>query len=473
MRSQLLRRLRQPSEPSLSARFIWALLAAVALAALAIAARDFYVFQRDFLIKYPLLISARAVMSSLDAIDNEQEARQLVQSIERITNRLTLELAQSDPLVGTALVQLRDARGQLVYAGGGVDAAALQGVPEQQRVISYGSNTYLSAQTSNARWTLLLAEPTKNDWSVLIRILQTLWPDLLVGFAAVLLPVWLTVRYGLRPLRQLSDHLRMRRADDLSMIDLRSHYTELDQVTASLNGMLERLREHVRREREFVQDAAHELRTPLAVIAAQAHVLTRVTDEVEREEAAKDLLRAIERSSQLAQQLLTLAALDEAPRGTCQTLDVAELVRHTLAAMYSAAAARQLDLSLDAPDRLIGDIDVSVFQSILNNLLENALRYGHWGGKLAVSLSVVKTFGAAAKATATLQLTVADNGPGIAMADRERIFERFVRGANRQTHGSGLGLAIVQQGARTMGGSVSLTDGLDGRGVAFVVRLPC
>jgi signal transduction histidine kinase len=219
----------------------------------------------------------------------------------------------------------------------------------------------------------------------------------------------------------------------------------------------------VQRERAFVQDAAHELRTPMAVISAQAHVLTRATTAAERQQAETALDSAIARASHLSQQLLALAALDDARAPAPQALDLTTLTEQALAEAATTAQARHIDLSLDAPEHLPATLDVGAYQSVLRNLLDNALRYVPEGGTIEVSLQ---------PRPSGWRLCVADNGPGIPPEDHARLFERFVRGRAPTAPGTGLGLAIVKQAVQRLGGEVRVLTGLQGRGVAFEVQVP-
>ena len=126
------------------------------------------------------------------------------------------------------------------------------------------------------------------------------------------------------------------------------------------------------------------------------------------------------------------------------------------------AMARQIDLSLDAPDGLTRQMDLTAFQSIAQNLLDNALRYVQVGGTEVVSLSGDQD---------RLCLAVQDNGPGIAASNLPHVFDRFYRGDTAGTEGSGLGLAIVRQASLRLGGSVTTGPGLEGMGIGFFVRM--
>ena len=279
----------------------------------------------------------------------------------------------------------------------------------------------------------------------------------------MLLPVWLSVRNGLRPLQQLASLIARRDKDDLQPVGFHARHRELKPLEQSLDHFLAQLRQKVERERAFVQDAAHEIRTPLAVITAQAHVMARSPREEERTQAQAHLEQAIGRTSHLAQQLLDLAALDDAQRPAPRNVDVAQWLRAALAQAAGDAMARQIELSLDAPESLTARLDVPALESIAHNLIDNAVRYTPDGGNVAVALR---------REGAALQLSVQDDGPGIPAADRDRVFERFYRGAGHAATGSGLGLSIVRQAVLRLGGQVRLGAGLGGQGVGFFVSIP-
>ena len=134
-----------------------------------------------------------------------------------------------------------------------------------------------------------------------------------------------------------------------------------------------------------------------------------------------------------------------------------------LALLAPRALAQGLDLGLDAPDALVHPVEPAALRSILHNLVGNAIAYVPRGGSVTVSL---------ARVDGALRLRVTDDGPGIDVALREAVFDRFVRGAGHDVAGSGLGLAIVRQAARRAGGDVVLRDGPGGRGCEFDIRLP-
>jgi signal transduction histidine kinase len=357
--------------------------------------------------------------------------------------------------------QLRDATGKLVLSNL-PDGQVLDGKPTGMAEPHAVKRHFLVARRDNARWSVQIALPMHTLSGVLHDEWLSLALDILIAFPLVFIPVWIAVARGLRPLKQLSDRIAERGADELAPIGVDPKYAEMKPLVTALDALMLQLKEKVSREQAFVQDAAHELRTPLAVIAAQAHVLCMARSDEERQEAERQMDRAIGRAGHLVHQLLDLARLDAAPAQAAASVDVAQLARQELGERVQAARARGLDLSLEAPDSLPWVLEPQVFRSVMNNLVDNALRYVQEGGRIVVEL---------AARDGGLVLAVADNGPGIAEAEQGLVFERFYRGSANEVAGSGLGLAIARQGAGRMGGTVTLLPGLDGRGCRFVLAV--
>ena len=322
----------------------------------------------------------------------------------------------------------------------------------------------LRAYTAHGqRWivTLLDDNVRRTRWAARDVALELLG-YMALALPVLLVPVWLALRAALAPLQKLSDQVAARAPGDMSPITLPRGYRELLPLQTALNRLFERVAATFTREKAFVHDAAHELRTPLAVISAQAHVL-QISDGPARHEAARRLQGAVARASHLAHQLLRLAQADATVLAPRQTIDVMNLVRDTLAGMAELAAEHDAELSLSGPDSAELATDPRALRSMLCNLVDNALRYGGRG----VQVEVTVEFEAAA-----WRLHVDDNGPGIAEAQHAQAFERFWRGKAEDERGAGLGLAIVREAARSLGGDVSLQTGPQGRGCRFTVNLP-
>ena len=363
---------------------------------------------------------------------------------------------------GHLLMQLEDRQGRRLFMSPEGGAASLRGVYGQLSDQTLNRERYRVFRGDTPRWTVLIGQPRLDGGWLLARLGGNLAMSIVISFPFVLLPVWFAVARGLRPLRRLSDTIAARGPDDLSPLGCDAQYAELKPVATALDHLLDKLRSKVAREHAFVEDAAHELRTPMAVISAQVHVLEKAAGPEERRAAGQRLEQAIARASHLVQQLLDLARIDSAAISTAGAVDVAQMLRHEMAIAAPSAIARDIDLSLEAPDVLLHRLESHAFASIVQNLLGNALRYVRHGGQVAVEL---------AARHGVLVLTVADDGPGIAASEQALVFERFYRVAGNDASGSGLGLAIVVQAVKRLHGTVRLETGLGGCGCTFIVEL--
>ncbi|WP_298212552.1 ATP-binding protein [Acidovorax sp.] len=456
---------RRLAEPTLVRRSVASVTTAFVLVWAVLLGYDFFIYKQAITYDPGLLKYGDALLESLTPITDPAQAAAAVASTNHWTN---IRRRQIGLLPGTAMHELRDsASGQIVYAPPGLEALEIPPPPSQtgssiSEPVLQGK-PYRIYSGHNARWALRIVEKKRMDADYLSYRGRNLLPYLLLAAPFVLLPVWLSVRNGLRPLQQLASLIAKRDKDDLQPVGFHARHRELKPLEQSLDHLFAQLRQKVEHERAFVQDAAHEIRTPLAVITAQAHVMARSQIEEERTEAQAHLEQAIARTSHLAQQLLDLATLDDAQRPAPRDLDVAQWLRAALAQAVPQAMAQQIELSLDAPDTLPARLDLPALESIAHNLIDNAVRYTTAGGNVAVALRCEG---------AVLHLSVQDDGPGIPATEHHRLFERFYRGLGHTANGSGLGLAIVRQAVLRMGGQVWVGDGLGGRGVGFFVSIP-
>jgi signal transduction histidine kinase len=393
--------------------------------------------------------AAQARTIALAFVARMNESRRLAQVPGDLQMRL------SDPHTGTPVFSSGDLASDLWHAG-----------PTALHTQRIQSQTYHFYVGQTPRWRLQIASPEPSTTWLLWRLAKDLLPNLLIAFPLVLLPLWLAAKHGLEPLQTLGEQIASRQADNITASPLITAHAELQPLVNAINGLTERLAQKVQRERAFVHDAAHELRTPLAVVATQAHVLQKSQSPQERQQAGAQLQDAIARASHLVQQLLSLAQVDLERAAQVQTMDLAQLVRNHMAQLASLPANTHLELSLESPDQCLQTVDRIAFESVLHNLLGNAIAHGcaEGGGR-----RVVARLSADA---AQWSLGVSDNGPGIAAHDRSRVFERFFRGAGQDSNGAGLGLAIAAQGAKRLGGDISLSEGLDGRGCCFTLVVP-
>lgn len=444
--------------PTLVKRVMLAMLAAFVLVWLVLMARQFYHATDRQALDRELQELGDNLLASIAPVPGAGEARAVIASTATLINA-SYRKARAP---GAVLMELRDAQGERLFfspeggqarlhgAVGGISAGVVNG----QRVRIY--------QGRSERWTLLVALPELSPWWILASMSGDLTLDMLIALPLVLLPLWFAVTRGLRPLRQLSARIGARDANDLAPLGIDPRYAELRPLTTALDQLLAQLRHKLAREHGFVQDAAHELRTPLAVLAAQAHVLAMAGDTPGRDEAERHMMQAIGRASHLIRQLLDLAQIDRQDTLAPPALDLAQLLRQQLALLAPQAFARDIDLSLEAPDTLLHALDMHAFESIVGNLVSNALVYVPPQGQVRVVLLALP---------GGFSLSVADDGPGIAPAQRALVFERFYRGGGHDAPGAGLGLAIVRVAAARLHGVVSVGDGIDGKGCDFLVTI--
>ncbi len=359
-----------------------------------------------------------------------------------------------------------DSTGRLLHTAGGstpLGLPAVDGVSELD-LGKAGCWRVARATSEDKSIVVVVGESPQTRWA-------SIWPMLLmIGFSQVLifavciLAVWITARRGMRPLRELAGQMSRRKAGDLSPIKPTQTFAETAPIVDELNGLLDRETRRFENERGFLADAAHELRTPLASIGVQAHLMLASAEAAPRERAAQDLRAGVERVSHLLSQLLTIARVD-APGAQMpvEKLDIAELVRDRLAQMSPTARSRGITLDFQAPESVPFAVNRAGFISIVDNLVDNAIRYALSGGYVLVVLDVNAS---------GLTLAVRDDGPGIEPEERERVFERFYRTPGTAAAGSGLGLAIVRKIVQAHRASIAFAEGLNGRGIGVVITLP-
>ncbi|AJW98471.1 ATP-binding protein [Burkholderia gladioli] len=282
--------------------------------------------------------------------------------------------------------------------------------------------------------------------------LRTVWPlILLLPFLGA--AVWMIVGRGMRPLRRVTRAVESRRPEALDPLPDNRLPQEVQPLVHALNGLLARLAAALDTQKAFVADAAHELRTPLAAVQIQAQLVARAQDDETRREALADLQSGVTRATRLAEQLLALARSEPDGATVREPVALADVLAHCVSAQAVVAQKRNIDLGIEEAQPAIIDADIGALRVMLNNVLDNAVKYTPDGGRIDVSLSFDE---------GRALVRVADSGPGIPPEERERVFDRFYRDSSARMRtdvsGSGLGLAIVKRVAAQQRATVTLGE---------------
>jgi signal transduction histidine kinase len=283
----------------------------------------------------------------------------------------------------------------------------------------------------------------------------------LLAFTVVGAALWLVVRWSLLPVVTIQSAIRSRDAYDLTPLPDARLPGEVRPLVDSFNRLLGRLEHTLDTERRFLTEAAHELRTPLAVLLTHAQFAQRARTIEEARPALEQLVLGAERGSRLSQQLLDSARL-ERQVDQHEPVELAGIVDIMTRDFEGMAAQKRQSITLVAEPALIhGNVDE--LGILVRNLLDNAFRYAGQGSRIAVRC---------AREALVVRFEVLDEGPGVPEAERERIFDRFYRGAGNVERGSGVGLALVARIARSHHATVTTRDGLGGIGFGVAVSFP-
>jgi two-component system OmpR family sensor kinase len=362
------------------------------------------------------------------------------------------------------LVQVWSPAGALLYRSSPSLAAPFSAAPGYA-TLDGGGQAWRSYSRSTAGGVVQAAQSLAERRELALGLSLRLLAPLLLALPLLGLSTWWLVRRALRPVRRLGEALVARTDDALDPVPGAGLPQELQPLVGGFNRLLQRLGQAFAAQRALVADAAHELRTPLAVVQLQAQGLERSAGADEHAAALQALRGGVERAARMVQQLLTLARQEPGIGGAAPAkslLQLDALAREVLAELVPLAQDRNIELGLqaDAPVSLRGD--AAGLRALLGNLVENALHYTPEGGRVEVTV---------AAGPAQAYLSVRDTGPGIAPAQRALVLQRFYRAPGAPGSGSGLGLAIAAAVVQRHGGRLELGEA-PGGGLEVKVELP-
>jgi two-component system sensor histidine kinase TctE len=313
---------------------------------------------------------------------------------------------------------------------------------------------------------LHVSETTQQRQALIRGILANIViPQLLLTLIALAV-VWYGLKQGLRPLDRLRSDVLNRRRDDLSQLDGSKAPAEVRPLIDAVNDLLERLKQVMAAQQRFVADAAHQLRTPFAGLKTQSELALRTNDTEQKQHALKYIHTSTQHGIRLVNQLLALARNEPGGQSTDSftTLNLNQLAQECTVHWVQMALEKNIDLGYEgAPEKVEVQGDANSLMEMLNNLIDNAIRYTPEGGHITVRVG---------KTSQGAELSVEDNGPGIEPQHRERVFERFYRILGTGQSGSGLGLSIVAEVAKRHGAELILDSGSNGTGTNIRIRFP-
>ena len=284
--------------------------------------------------------------------------------------------------------------------------------------------------------------------AILWAVLRSALAPMLFALPLLALAAWWAVRRGVAPMKTLSRTLAQRRPQALQPIAVDGAPSEMAPMLAALNSLFERITELMASERRFTADAAHELRTPIAAIRAQAQVAQGATDDADRSYALQATLQGCDRATRLVEQLLTLSRLEAGAAPAMTSVDLTAVVRQVVADLAPLALDKRQTIEVMATGRHLVDADALLLAVLVRNLVDNAIRYSPSDARVSVEISSTNV---------GVRLSVDDSGPGISEDDRKRLGERFFRVVGSGQSGSGLGWSIARRIARVHNATIDVS----------------
>ncbi|MDM0000282.1 sensor histidine kinase N-terminal domain-containing protein [Variovorax sp. J22P240] len=408
--------------------------------------------------------------------------REIALHVKLDGTRPRLELSEA-----AANILFVDPEDQLFYRVIGENGADLGGDPQlpAARVGKAGKPDFYGDAVRGEPVRMMVAwmpvGPDAGPPQVLVQVAETLnkrarltWemvanvvlPQLLLIVMATAV-VWFGVSRGLEPLQRLRRAVSDRSHLDLSPIDIQDVPGEVRPLVDDINELMGRLGRTFDFQNRFVADAAHQLKTPVSGLKAQIELALRESDLHRVRHSLAQLYISADRLSRLVRQLLSLARNEPGALDSMQ-LQPLDLNAHALEVSMDwapQAIKRNIDLGFEGAEHpLMIDADQDRLRELVNNLIDNAIRYSQSGGRVTVQAARINDD--------QCRLAISDDGPRIPVEERARIFERFHRLLGTQEDGSGLGLAIVSEIATLHGARITLEEDIDGVGNTFSVFFP-
>ena len=334
---------------------------------------------------------------------------------------------------------------------------------------------FRTVQIGGAAWRVFAARGAERDVQVYVSeqiasraailwavLRSAVWP-MLFALPLLALASWWAIYSGMAPLRRLGRALADRQPQALQPVALPDAPSEMAPLLAALNGLFERIASLLDAERRFTADAAHELRTPIAAIRAQAQVALGEADSVQRRHALEATVQGCDRASRLVEQLMTLSRLESGAMPPLAAVDLGDVLRQAAAEAAPQAIAKEQTIEVTADGECQVTANATLADVLVRNLIDNAILYSPAGATVQLSLT---------RAAGRVLLKVEDSGPGLAAADAGRLGERFFRVMGTGVGGSGLGWSIVRRIAAVHQATVKVGPSSELGGLRVEVEWP-
>jgi two-component system sensor histidine kinase QseC len=305
-----------------------------------------------------------------------------------------------------------------------------------------------------------VAERTEVRDELAENIAGNLLKPLLVSLPLLALLLWIAISHSLRPLVKLTAEVGRREPENLHALAVTSAPAEVLPLIERLNQLFTRMDAVLQNERRFTADAAHELRTPVGGIKAQAQVALAAVDDEQRRHALNNVILGCDRATRLIEQLLTLARIDHLGDDLTESCPLKALAAEVIAQIAPMALKQDVRLELnDGEERVINGHPL-LLRVLLRNLIDNAVRHTPSGTRVNIDVSVL---------SGRTCLSVTDSGPGIPEAELSRVAERFYRPPGTTASGSGLGLSIVKRIAEIHHATLDIEPSNQGTGLTVTL----
>ncbi|MFA7474506.1 MAG: ATP-binding protein [Castellaniella sp.] len=432
----------------------------------------------SFTLSLAILVVAivAGVFSFLSALDEAHELQdEVLRQVAHLMDRQ--HLPPPAPGIGPRLKDAdEEARvsvkrlGEASPSTAGVDAGGMLPLPatlsDGLHTLEVGSETFRVLVKTTAAGERIAVAQESGFRNEIARdgALRTVMPFLIL-VPVLLLIVADLVRKMFRPIAALSREIDQRAEQELHPVDDRHLPAEVRPFAVAINRLLTRVGQSMDAQRRFVADAAHELRSPLTALSLQAERLAAAEMSVLARERLTALSQGIERGRSLLDQLLTLAKAQSATGVPQSPVSVQDIYRRVLEDLMPLAEAKHIDIGVEGTQNAEVWVSEPDLIAVVRNLVDNAIRYTPEGGQVDLSVNV-----SGGKA----RLRIQDNGPGIPLDERDRVFDPFYRTLGSEQIGSGLGLSIVQTIAHRIGAEIRLdfSDLARQTGLSVTVRLP-